>query len=193
MVERPPATTRPSDEDARSRTSPSLDVHALPLDSDVEPADRVEPLRLTHLVQPVRRVVAERPDVLALIALGGALGALARWGTSVAWPTPVGTFPWATVEVNVLGCLLIGLLMVVVRRRGREGRYTRPFLGVGVLGGYTTFSTYALDVHSLLLAHRPGLAATYLVGTVVVGLVAVWCGVQAGQLAVRATTRSARA
>jgi CrcB protein len=188
MVERPPDTTRPTDP-RPDRTSPSADVHDLPIDSDVEPTDRVEPLRLRHLLQPLRLVVAERSDVLAVIALGGALGAVARWGTSVAWPHDTGEFPWATVQVNVLGSALIGLLMVVVRRRGTESRYARPFLGVGLLGGYTTFSTYALDVHALLLAHRPVLAAAYLVGTVVLGLLAVWCGVQAGRVVVRALAK----
>jgi CrcB protein len=190
MVERPPDTTRPAD--PRTDGTSSADVPTLPIDSDVEPADRVEPLRLTHLVQPLRLVVTERSDVLTLIALGGALGALARWATSVAWPAPPGSFPWATLQVNVVGCALIGLLMVVVRRRGTEGRYARPFLGVGVLGGYTTFSTYALDVHSLLLAHRVVPAAAYLVGTVVLGLAAVWCGVCAGRLLVRAWARRER-
>lgn len=158
---------------------------ALPVDSDVEPQDRVEPLRLAHLLRPVRQVLVERWDVLAVIALGGAVGSLARWGTAVAWPRADAGFPWATLQVNVLGCALLGLLMVLVRRHGTEGRYLRPFLGVGVLGGYTTFSTYALDVHDLVLEHRPVLAAGYLLGTVVAGLAAVWVGVAVGRLLLR--------
>jgi CrcB protein len=136
---------------------------------------------LAHLLRPLHEVVVDRWDVLVVISLGGALGSLARWGTSAAWPTTDAAVPWATVGVNVLGSALLGLLMVLVRRRGREGRYVRPFLGVGVLGGYTTFSTYALDVHDLVLAHRPELAGLYLVGSVLGGLLAVWAGVAAGR------------
>ncbi|HEV7652777.1 MAG TPA: CrcB family protein [Actinophytocola sp.] len=91
--------------------------------------------------------------VLGVVALGGGLGALARYGLTVLLPTPPGGFPWATFLVNVLGCLLIGVLMVPVTEVHAAHRLVRPFLGVGVLGGFTTFSTYALEVHSLL---RPG-------------------------------------
>jgi fluoride exporter len=158
-----------------------VDVHSLPVDPDVEPEDRVEPLRLTDLIRALRRVLVQRWDVLVLISLGGALGSLARWGTSVAWPGGGRHSALATLQVNVLGAALIGLLMVLVRRHGKEGRYARPFLGVGVLGGYTTFSTYALDVHDLLLGHRPALAGAYLAGTVVLGLLAAWLGVTSGR------------
>jgi CrcB protein len=162
-------------------TEPASGVHALPVDPDVEPEDRVAPLRLADLTRGLRRVVVQRWDVLALISLGGALGSLARWGTSTAWPGGDPHSPWATLQVNLLGAALIGVLMVLVRRGGAEGRYARPFLGVGVLGGYTTFSTYALDVHGMLLAHRPAMAGAYLVGTVVLGLLAAWAGIALGR------------
>lgn len=159
----------------------AVDVHGLPVDPDVEPEDRVAPLRLADLARGLRRVVVQRWDVLALISLGGALGSVARWGTAEAWPGGDAQPVWATLQVNVLGAALIGLLMVVVRRGGTEGRYARPFLGVGVLGGYTTFSTYALDVHGLLLAGRPLLAGAYVAGTVVLGLLAAWGGITLGR------------
>ena len=79
--------------------------------------------------------------------------------------------------VNVSGCLLIGILMVVILETGAPHPLARPFLGVGVLGGYTTFSTYAVEVHALLLDNRLLLATTYLIGTVVAALVAVQLGV----------------
>lgn len=159
----------------------STAIAGLPVDPDVEPEDRVPPLRVADLARGLRRVVVQRWDVLTLISAGGALGSLARWGTSAAWPGGSGHSAWATLQVNVLGAALIGLLMVLVRRRGAEGRYARPFLGVGVLGGYTTFSTYALDVHEMLLTHRAVLAGTYLVGTVALGLVAAWFGITVGR------------
>lgn len=107
--------------------------------------------------------------VLAAVAAGGALGSLARYGVGLALPHPA----WASLLVNVSGCVLIGALMVVV---AGAHRLARPFLGVGVLGGYTTFSAYAVDVVALAGAGRLLLAAAYLVGTVVGALLAVWAG-----------------
>ncbi len=72
-------------------------------------------------------------------------------------------------------------------------RLIRPFLGVGVLGGYTTFSTYMLDARTLLAEGRPWVALAYVAATLVTGLLAVWAGVVVGRFAIRlATRRSAR-
>src|SRR6201992_4401295 len=78
---------------------------------------------------------------LAVISAGGALGALARYGLATAWPHPATGFPWATWTINVSGSFLIGVLMVLIERRFAGRRLIRPFFGVGILGGYTTFST----------------------------------------------------
>jgi fluoride exporter len=94
-------------------------------------------------------------------------------------------FPWATAMTNVLGCFLIGVLMVVVIERLPEQRLVRPFLGTGILGGFTTFSTYAVDTRALLAADRPALAAAYVVGTLVVGLSAVVLGLRLTERVVR--------
>jgi len=129
-----------------------------------------------------RRDLIRQPwDVLGVIAAGGAIGSLARYGIGVAWPTPVGAFPGATLTINVLGCAVIGVLMVLITEIWVAHRLVRPFLGTGVLGGFTTFSTYALDVHGMLLAHRPATAGAYLVGTVVLGLLAAWVGIALGR------------
>jgi CrcB protein len=121
--------------------------------------------------------MASRADwpVLAVIAAGGALGALGRYGLTVAWPPGPAGFPVATLAVNVSGCLAIGALLTVVDRR-RTGRLTRPFLGTGVLGGYTTFSAYVLDTFDVVAAGRPLVAAAYLGGTVLAALAATWLG-----------------
>jgi CrcB protein len=108
-----------------------------------------------------RREVA----VLAAVAVGGVLGAEARWGLAEALPHANRAWPWATLITNVAGCLLIGVLMVLVVERGSAHHLVRPFLGVGVLGGFTTFSTFAVDTLHLLLAHRPGLGLLYLGAT----------------------------
>lgn len=113
--------------------------------------------------------------VLGAMSAGGAVGALARYGTSVLWPAPVGAFPWAVFWVNVLGCALIGVLMVLVSEHGRSAHpLVRPFLGVGVLGGFTTFSTYALDFSELLEREEAGTAMAYAAGTVTGAVGAVW-------------------
>jgi CrcB protein len=121
--------------------------------------------------------LVSRWDVLLVIAAGGALGSVARWGLGEAFADAVGSFPRATFVENVGGCFLLGVLMVFVVDVWPPSRYVRPFLGVGVLGGFTTFSTYLLDTRSLIDAHHGALASTYLFGTLAVGLLAVWAGI----------------
>ncbi len=118
-----------------------------------------------------------RLDVLAVIAGGGVLGAEARYGVSVMVPHAPTTFPWSTLLINAAGCVLIGVLMVVITEVTTPHRLARPFLGVGVLGGFTTFSTYAVDAQQLLVGQRPGTALAYLGGTVVAALAGVSLGV----------------
>lgn len=116
--------------------------------------------------------------VLLAIAVGGALGSLARWALEEAihWSGPAsGSWPWATLTVNVLGALAIGVLL---SSRFLEGRpaWWRPMLVTGVLGGFTTFSALALESGLMLDAGRPLQALAYIAVTVVVGLLAVRLG-----------------
>jgi CrcB protein len=127
--------------------------------------------------------------VLPVIAVGGMLGAGARYAAALAWPTRSDAVPWTTLGVNVLGCLLIGVLMVFVVEVGGAHPLLRPFAGVGVLGGFTTFSTYAVDTGSLLRAGRPGVALAYWAGTLVLALVAVVVGVVLARAGARTTAR----
>ncbi|MGK5740941.1 fluoride efflux transporter FluC [Micromonospora sp. URMC 103] len=137
-----------------------------------------------------RRELHTRPAaVLAVVAAGGVLGALARAGLQAAFPHGPAAFAWATFGVNVTGCLLIGALMAVLRAHDGGPPLARPFLGVGVLGGYTTFSTYAVDIFAALDAGAPGTALAYLAATVVGALLAVWAG---DALAGRLLRRAAR-
>jgi CrcB protein len=112
--------------------------------------------------------------VLGAVAVGGAIGASARYAVSLTWPAPEDGFPWGTFLVNAVGCGLIGVLMVLVSERGEAHPLVRPFLGTGVLGGFTTFSTYALEVSVLLERRQPGTAMAYAAGTLVAALGAVW-------------------
>lgn len=123
-------------------------------------------------------------DVGLVIAAGGALGALARYAVALA--LPAAGFPWATLLVNVSGSLAIGVLMVLLTEvAGRPHRLARPFVGVGLLGGYTTFSTYAVDAHLLAGSGALGAAALYVIGTVVGALLAVEAGMALTRLLTR--------
>ena len=114
-------------------------------------------------------------------ALGGALGALARWGVATALPHSPGGWPWATLLVNLTGCLLLGALAAALTARSPEPAWARPFLAVGVLGGYTTYSAFAVEAVGLVEAGAPVLAAGYVLVSVLGGVLAV----AAGALAVR--------
>lgn len=110
-----------------------------------------------------------------VIAAGGALGGAGRYllGRGLA----AEQFPWATLVENVVGCFLLGALMVFLLEVWRPSRYLRPFLGVGVLGGFTTFSAYTAETRALLLEGRTPAALLYLFGSVIAGLLATWLGI----------------
>ena len=124
------------------------------------------------------------PVLLAVVALGGALGASARWLLTDRLPVEPAVFPWTTFAINVSGSLLLALLPVaaVVRRHP----LLPPLLGSGVLGGFTTLSAYSEEARVLLADGHRALAATYVLGTLLACLVAV-------ALADRLSTRDARA
>lgn len=115
---------------------------------------------------------------LAMVALGGVVGASARYGVGLLLPHAVGTFPLGTLLINVVGGFLIGVLIEAVAGRP----LLRPFAVTGILGGFTTFSTYAVDVEQLLAAGRLALAGAYLVGTLGGALVATWLGLVLARL-----------
>lgn len=134
-----------------------------PIDSDVD---------LRQAGPSSRR--REDASVLAVIAAGGAIGATARYLIGQAWPSPMGAFPAGTLAINVLGCALIGVLMVLITDVWSRQRLTRPFLGTGVLGGFTTFSTYTLDIQRLAAGAHIRTALLYLAVTPIGALLAVW-------------------
>jgi len=149
------------------------------VDDEVKLGTRARPL---PFLPQARRTLARRWDILAVIAVGGALGSLARWGLGQALPPAQSEFPWATFIENVSGGFLLGVLMVFVIDVWPPSRYLRPFLAVGVLGGFTTFSTYMLDTRNLVAADRALLGMVYLFGTLTAGIAAVWLGVAVARL-----------
>jgi fluoride exporter len=111
----------------------------LPVDPDLDPARLV---------------------VVLAVSVGGGAGAVARLAVHGVAPDV-----WSTLAVNLVGCALIGALVVLTTEVWQTHPLIRPFLGTGVLGGFTTFSTYALDAHGLWEAGDRAAAAGYLVGT----------------------------
>ncbi|MGW3496527.1 fluoride efflux transporter CrcB [Streptomyces sp. NPDC001020] len=121
--------------------------------------------------------------VVAVVALGGGIGAGARYAASLLWPVGTGGFPWAIFGVNLVGCAVIGVFMVVITEVWAAHRLVRPFFGTGVLGGFTTFSTYAVGVQELVGAGHPRTALAYLFATPLGALTAVWLAMTAARRA----------
>jgi CrcB protein len=114
-----------------------------------------------------------------LVALGGAVGSVARYGVGVAAARVLGlAFPWGTLTVNVIGGLAMGLLAA---RVGPTAENTRLLLGVGLLGGFTTFSAFSLETVRLM-EHHPGQAALYVAASLILGVGACWLGLTSGRI-----------
>ncbi|MER6459156.1 fluoride efflux transporter CrcB [Streptomyces sp. NPDC001288] len=129
-------------------------------------------------VEPSTRRRSEwrgQAPVVAVVAAGGAIGAVARYALALALPTATGGFPWATFWTNVIGCAVIGAFLVLITEGLSAHRLVRPFFGTGVLGGFTTFSTYTVDIQKLVDHGRPGTGLAYLAATLCAALAAVWC------------------
>ena len=108
------------------------------------------------------------------VALGGALGALSRYAVTLYLPvTSINKFPFATLLVNVLGSLTMGILYVILVERAQFSPQMHYFLTVGFLGAFTTYSTFSLDALSLWQNGGHIMAAVYVISTVVLCLLAV--------------------
>jgi CrcB protein len=113
-----------------------------------------------------------------VIGLGGGLGAVLRYGLSGLvqyWSKSI-NFPYGTLAVNLLGCLLIGLLTGLAETRSLFSPETRLFIFVGFLGGFTTFSTFGNETFNLILSRESFLAALNLSAHIVLGISMVWVG-----------------
>lgn len=114
---------------------------------------------------------------IALVALGGAIGATLRHLAGLAAIRLFGTgFPWGTMFVNVAGSLAMGILIAVLARRSGTPYEVRLFLATGILGGFTTFSAFSLDVAVLWERGETTAAFGYVVASVIVSITALFAG-----------------
>ena len=153
---------------------PSLDdeTHGLPINPDIEFGMDDRP---GAAVKRPREYHAQMAIVVA-VGIGGVFGAVARYAVSLGIPTTTTGFPWSTFVVNVTGSVVLGLLLVVLVEQFPRGRLTRPIVGTGVIGAYTTFSTFEVDTVNLVRAGHPTIAVIYVSASVIIGIVAVWAG-----------------
>lgn len=172
---------RPDERGACGRGDPDAD---LPLDPDTDTRAFVAGGRPSAEPSTARLV--------PVIALGGIVGSLARYGLSVVLPTPTDGMPWATLAANLTGALLLGVLTVLLVDTLPPNPYLRPLLGVGVLGGYTTFSTFTSETRALLEGGHAGTALLYLVASVGIGCLAAFAGLRLGRVVATAVGRRTR-
>jgi CrcB protein len=116
-----------------------------------------------------------------LVAVGGVAGSLARAAIGLALPHHTANWPWSTVVVNVAGSAALAFLLVILLERFPAARVPRPLIGTGVIGGFTTFSTFAVDIVQLAHGGRPALAGLYLAVTLVGTAAAAFCGALAAR------------
>jgi CrcB protein len=158
------------------------DDRVVPIDPDLDPTDPAEPTLQRTRRLPRRRHGRAQPDVLAVIALGGIVGATARFKVAEAMPTKAGHFPWATFWTNLSGSFLLGFLLILLLERFPPTRYLRPFLGTGIIGAYTTMSTYLVETAVLIKDGHVTTAVLYGGGSLVGGLVLAYTGIIAARL-----------
>lgn len=119
------------------------------------------------------------PSVLAAIAVGGALGASARYGVAQLVHTAPDTFPWSTFWINVTGSFALGLILAVLLKRYPPTRFLRPFVATGFIGAYTTYSTFAVETDLLIKDGHAAIGFAYVGASLLFGLLAAWAGITA--------------
>ena len=120
--------------------------------------------------------------VVVGVALGGAVGATSRWLLDrLIEQRTESVFPWSTFTINLTGCFVIGVLVEALVDRHHLPAWIRVGLVVGVIGGYTTFSTFAAEALDLDEIHHIAVSSAYLVASVALGMVAVYAGAVVGR------------
>ena len=121
---------------------------------------------------------------ILLVGFGGFIGAIARYklGGLLLHLTAQERFPYSTFAVNVLGCMVVGVLAGLAEKHGYFSPSARLFLFTGLLGGFTTFSAFGLETLYLLRRGDPLIAAIYVMASVMLGLAGVWLGIKSVNL-----------
>lgn len=153
----------------------------LPIDPDLTPSDPAQPSVAPRGSAPRRHSRRTRFDMLAAISVGGMLGASARYGVARWIPTAAHGFPWATFWTNLFGSFLLGFLLVLLLERFPAGTLLRPFLATGILGAFTTMSTYAVETSLLIKDGNARTGIIYGLGSVGAGLLLAYLGILAGR------------
>lgn len=161
------------------------DPEALPIDPDLGPTDPAKPSLRFQSGAPPSSAGRTRPDVLAAIALGGMLGATARFELAKALPVTTGHFPWATFWTNLSGSFVLGFLLVLLLERSKPGRLLRPFVATGILGAFTTMSTFQVETARLFKDGHLGIAVLYALGSLTAGIGLAYVGMTCGRLTSR--------
>lgn len=126
---------------------------------------------------------------IALVAVGGGVGAMARVAVSAAGGVTDSGWPWGTLTANLTGALLLGMLLARLSDTAIGGVRVRPLVGTGVLGSYTTLSTMALEIERLAVGRgQVRLAVVYAVVSLMGGLLAAWVGAVVARVATRTLT-----
>lgn len=125
------------------------------------------------------------PRIVTAVAAGGALGALGRYGLDLLLPHEPDAIPWSTLLANVAGSFLIGVAVVVLLERRAPTSRAYPFAATGVLGGFTTFSSYAVQARVLVGEGEAALAGGYVVGTLLLAVLAVRLGTASARRVLR--------
>lgn len=127
-----------------------------------------------------RRAASSLLPLAGLVAAGGAIGTTARALLEAAFPPAPGGWPWTTFWINIAGSLALGMLLGSLQRSGADSgwrRAVRVGCGTGVIGGFTTYSTFVIEVEQLAAAGRFGPAAAYAVLSAVLGVAAACAGI----------------
>jgi fluoride exporter len=130
------------------------------------------------------RALAAKPRAMKsilFVMVGGALGAALRYGVARALPVSGSDWPWPTLVVNVFGGFIMGLLATWLLRAGDSGEPMRLLLGVGLLGGFTTFSAFSLEMAMMVERGQVVLAGSYALASVLLALVALFAGLALGR------------
>ncbi len=155
----------------------------LPIDPDLAPDDPgepgVHPRTEPRLSEQTRRA---RPDVLVSIGVGGALGTTLRAALGRAFPTPTPHFPVTTLGINLVGSFVLGVILVVLLERFGPSPRLRPFLSTGVLGGFTTFSTFMVESVQLVRHDHIAAAVAYVAVSAIGGVAAALAGIATGHV-----------